>query len=171
MDTKRTFDNPGIQPIPAFPSYDEINHHVARARRLRAAATTQMLLEAGRGVAGTLRPVRARLTRWQERRRTHDALMHCSDRVLADIGIARDDIPLIARGLDPARHESRSEALLRWWAMACARLAAAREARRERGRVYRELMAYRDHELSDLGVRRPDIARIVRGEPVMQPAE
>ena len=163
MDTKRTFDDPGIEPIPAFPTYDEINHHIARARRLRTAATAQMLLEAGRGVAGILHPVRARLTRWQERRRTHDALLHCSDRVLADIGIAREDIPLIARGLDPARHESRSEALWRWWATARARLASAREARRERVRVYRELMAYRDHELDDLGIRRTDIAAIARG--------
>jgi uncharacterized protein YjiS (DUF1127 family) len=89
---------------------------------------------------------------------------------LADIGIEREHIPLIARGIDPARHESRTEALWRWWAMARARLDAARAARRERVQVYRELMSYRDHELDDLGVRRPDITRIARGEPLLQPA-
>lgn len=170
MDRKRTFDNPGIETVPVFPSYAEINHHIVRAQKLRAAATAQMLLEAGRGVAGIVRPVRARLTRWQERRRTHDALTHCSDRVLADIGIEREHIPLIAKGIDPARHEPRIEALWRWWAMARARLDAARAARRERVQVYRELMSYRDHELDDLGVRRPDITRIARGEPLLQPA-
>jgi uncharacterized protein YjiS (DUF1127 family) len=171
MDRKRTFDNPGTEPVPVFPSYAEINRHVARAQALRAEATAQMLIEAGRGVARAMHPVRARLARWQERRRTYDALMHCSDRVLADIGIEREDIPLIAKGLDPRRHESPIEALRRWWATARARLDAARAARHERWRVHSELMSYRDHELDELGVRRPDIARIARGEPVLQAAE
>lgn len=42
------------------------------------------------------------LLRWWRRRETEVALMRCSDRVLADLGIGRDDIPLVARGLDPA---------------------------------------------------------------------
>ena len=171
MDRTRTYDNPEIETVSAFPSYAEINHHVRIAEQLRAEATALMLLEAGRGLAGMLRPVRARLARWQERRETYDALIGCSDRVLADIGIAREDIPLIAKGIDPTKHEPRIEALRRWWATARIRLAAAREARRRRLRVYRELMAYRDHELDDLGVRRPDITRIARGELSLQPAE
>ena len=48
-----------------------------------------------------LRPLAARLVGWQRQRRTRHLLMRCSDRVLADIGIARDDIPLIAKGLEP----------------------------------------------------------------------
>jgi uncharacterized protein YjiS (DUF1127 family) len=171
MDRTRTYDNPEIETLSAFPSYAEINHHVRIAQRLRAEAAAQMLLEAGRGLAGMLDPVWTGLARWRERRKTCDALMRCSDRVLADIGIERENIPLIARGLDPAQHQSRLDALRRRWAAARDRLETAREARRERLRVYRELMAYRDHELDDLGVRRTDIARMVRGEPSLQPAE
>jgi uncharacterized protein YjiS (DUF1127 family) len=171
MDRTRTYDNPGIEEISAFPSYAEINHHVRTAQQLRAEATTYMLLEAGRGLADILRPIRAQLARWQERHETQEALMRCSDRLLADIGIEREDIPLVAKGLDPAQHETRIEALRRRWATARDRLKAAREARRERLRVFRELMSYQDHELDDLGVRRPDIARIARTEPSLQPAE
>jgi uncharacterized protein YjiS (DUF1127 family) len=46
-----------------------------------------------------------------------------------------------------------------------------REARRERRRVYRELMAYNDRELEEIGVRRSDVAGIVRGHPAPVPAE
>lgn len=104
----------------------------------------------------------ARLARWQERRRTYHALIRCSDRVLADIGIEREQVPLIAKGIDPGRYESAGEVAWRWWAAVRARSDAALEARRERRRVYRELMAYQDR---DLGVRRADIAGIARGEP------
>lgn len=170
MDRKRTFDNLGTDTVSAFPSSAEINRYVEKAQRLRAEATAQMLIEASRGVARVLRPVLAGLARWQERRRTYDALMRCSDRVLADIGIDRDDIPLIARGVDPSRHDSRLEALWRWTTAARARLDAAREVRRERRRIYRELMAYRDRELDDLGVRRSDIAALARGQPTLRAA-
>jgi uncharacterized protein YjiS (DUF1127 family) len=171
MDRKRTFDNLETDTVPAFPSHTEINRHIARAQQLRAEATTQMLIEAGRGMASILRPVLAGLVRWQERRRTYDALMRCSDRVLADIGIEREHISLIARGIDPRGHESRVDALQRWWVSARARLSAAREARQERLRVYRELMSYRDHELDDLGVRRSDIGGIARGGPALRGAQ
>ena len=165
MNPKRTFDNPGTESAPAFPSYAEINAHLAKAQQLRAEATAQMLTRAGRDVARALRPLLARFARWQERRRTSDALMRCSDRVLADIGIEREHISLIAKGIDPRAHESRVDALWRWWASARARLDAAQAAHRERRRIYRELMAYDDGELDDLGVRRTDIAGIARGEP------
>jgi uncharacterized protein YjiS (DUF1127 family) len=168
MNRERTFDEPRTQAVPTFPSYEEVNRQVARAQQLRAEATAQMLIAAGRRLSGALRPLLAGLAHWQERRRTYDALMRCSDRVLADIGIAREDIPLIPRGLDPSRHEAY--AMRPWWAAARARLEAAREARRERRRVYRELMSYRDHELDDLGVRRSDIAGIARGEPALRRA-
>jgi uncharacterized protein YjiS (DUF1127 family) len=170
MDRERTLDDPRTQTVLIFPSHEEINRYVARAQQLRAEATAQMLIAAGRRLSGALRPLLAGLARWQERRRTYDALMRCSDRVLADIGIAREDIPLIARGLEPSRHESGAYAMRPWWAAARACLEAAREARRERRRVYRELMTYRDHELDDLGVRRSDIANIARGEPILRRA-
>jgi uncharacterized protein YjiS (DUF1127 family) len=43
-----------------------------------------------------------------------------------------------------------------------------RDARRE---VDRELMAYNDRELEEIGVRRSDVAGIVRGHPAPVPAE
>jgi uncharacterized protein YjiS (DUF1127 family) len=165
MDRMRTLDDPRTEAVPTFPSYAEI-----RTRQLRAETTAQMLIAAGRRLRGALRSLLAGLASWQERRRTYDALMRCSDRVLADIGIAREDIPLVARGIDPSRQESGASAMRRRWAGARACLRAAREARRERRRVYRELMSYRDHELDDLGVRRSDIGGIARKEPVLRRA-
>jgi len=170
MDLKRTFDEPGTEAVPAFPSSAEIDAHLARARQLRAEATAPMLTAAGRGVARSLGSMLAAFARWQERRRTCDALMRCSDRVLADIGIEREHIVLIARGIDPQEHESSIEALRRRWASARARLEVRQAVRRERRRIYRELMAYDDGELDDLGVRRPDIAAIATGGPHLRSA-
>ena len=166
MERKRTLNSLETMTVSAFPSSAEIEHHVATARALRAEATAQMLAKAGGGVASVLRPAWARLVRWQEQRRTADALARRSDRVLADIGIEREHIDLVARGIDPRAHETRLERLGRWWASARVRLEPARAARRERRRIYRELMAYNDRELDDLGVRRLDIPGIARGEAV-----
>jgi uncharacterized protein YjiS (DUF1127 family) len=170
MNPERTLDNPGAWRVPTASSYAEINHHAAKARQLRAEATAQMLMTAGRGVTRAARTVLAPLARWQERRQTYDALMRCSDRVLADIGIEREHIPLIARGIDPSQYDPAVDVAWRWWAGVRARLDAAGEARREQRRVYRELMAYQDRELDDLGVRRADIAGIARGAPVLREA-
>jgi uncharacterized protein YjiS (DUF1127 family) len=142
--------------------------HVEAARQLRAETIAAFLSAAGRAAARAPGRLRARLARWQERRRTYDALMRCSDRVLADIGIERAQIPEIARAIDPSR--SAAVPASRRLAAARARLAAAREARREQRRVYRELMAYQDRELDELGVRRADIRRIARGAPVLRDA-
>lgn len=55
----------------------------------------------------------------------------------------------------------------RWWREMRLRRDAAGRARSEEQRLYRELAAYDDRELDDLGVRRADIRAIVRGrEPV-----
>jgi uncharacterized protein YjiS (DUF1127 family) len=166
MNSERTLDNPGAWRVPTAAGYAD----AARARQRRAEGTAQILMRAGRGVIRPVRTVLGRLARWQERRRTYDALMRCSDRVLADIGIEREHIPLIAKGIDPSRHESAVAVAWRWWAAVRARVDAAAEARREQRRVYRELMAYQDRELDDLGVRRADIAGIARGAPVLREA-
>lgn len=155
---------------PAFQSPSELRHVIGRARQQRAEATAAMIGAAFRGMAHALRSLLAQLVRRQRRRATRDALMRCSDRVLADIGIAREDVPLIAKGIDPAAYQLRDPALRRWWAGARARLDAAREARRERRRVYRELDAYNERELEEIGVRRADIPAIARGEPVFRRA-
>ena len=165
MNPKRTFAIPGAEAALDFPSHADVQRHLATARQLRAEATAAILRSAFRAAAPPLSPALAWLAPWRRQRVTREALMRCSDRVLADIGIERRHIPLIAKGIDPARHETRADALRRWAATARARLDAARAAQRDRRRIYRELMAYNDGELDDLGVRRTDIAGIARGEP------
>ena len=46
------------------------------------------------------------LETWWRRRETERRLNALSDRVLADIGIAREHIPLVARGMDPLQREA-----------------------------------------------------------------
>jgi uncharacterized protein YjiS (DUF1127 family) len=96
---------------------------------------------------------------WLQQRRTERLLMACSDRVLADIGIERDDIPLVARGQDPLQAHPGSG----WFASLRASLSEAFAARRLWRRQQVELMAYSDQELADIGIRRRDITSLVRG--------
>jgi len=107
----------------------------------------------------------ARVHRWHCERQTRDALMNASDRVLADIGIEREDIPLIARGIEPGTHRPREGALARRWYTLLSRVDDARAARRERRRIERELEAYSDRELDDIGIHRRDISIIARSAP------
>ena len=104
----------------------------------------------------------ARLAAWQQQRRTYEALMRCSDHVLADMGIEREHVALIARGIDPQQYASKS-GWRDWWRELRSRVDAASAGRRERRRLDRELTAYHDHQLDDLGIRRSDIPAIVRG--------
>jgi uncharacterized protein YjiS (DUF1127 family) len=170
MNLERTLNHTGTWTAPTDLSHDEINRYRVKARQLRAEANAATMIAAGRAVMRALRSLRARLALWQGRRRTYEALTHCSDRVLADIGIEREHIPLIAKGIDPSRHVGRVHLPGRWWSSARARLEAARAARQERRRIWRELMAYQDRELDELGVRRADIPAIARAEPVLRKA-
>jgi uncharacterized protein YjiS (DUF1127 family) len=149
---------------PTFQTPAELRHVITGARQERAEATAAMISSAFRAVDRALRHLLVQAVRWKRRRATRAALMRCSDRVLADIGIAREHIPLVAKGVDPADYELRDPALRRWWTAARARLDAARVARRQRRRLYRELDAYTDRELNEIGLRRADIPTIVRGE-------
>lgn len=99
-------------------------------------------------------------TRWRQRQ-TERQLMACSDRVLADIGIPREDIRLIARGKDPLQHEA-GIAWSGWLPGLLAWLEEAREERREWRRIRRELATYSDHDLDDLGIRRGDIPALAK---------
>ena len=102
-------------------------------------------------------------TKWRQWQ-TERELTACSDRVLADIGIAREDIPLIARGKDPLRHDAG----IRWsgWLPGLlAWLEEVREERRELRRIRRELASYSDSELDDLGIRRGDIPALLNDGP------
>jgi uncharacterized protein YjiS (DUF1127 family) len=152
---------------PTFESYSDVERHIARANSLRAEVTAQMLAAAFRSTAGALC---IRAARWQRQRRTYGVLMRCSDRTLADIGIAREDIALVARGIEPGADQRSAGFVRRGWSAtwAClralpARLDGARRAQRDWRRAYGELMAYTDRELerSASGVltsRRPSAA-------------
>jgi uncharacterized protein YjiS (DUF1127 family) len=153
-----------------FGSASELEQDVARAQKLRAETAAAMVRSAFRATARLLRLCGAPVIRSRQRRETEPALMRCSDRTLADIGIAREHIPLVAKGVDPADYQLRAPALRRWWTAARARLDAAREPRRQRRRLYRELDAYNDRELEEIGLRRADIPAIVHGEPVYRRA-
>jgi uncharacterized protein YjiS (DUF1127 family) len=104
----------------------------------------------------------ARLAAWQRQRRTYEALMRCSDHLLADMGIEREHVALIARGIDPRQYDAGKSGWRGWWHELRSRLDAASATRRERHRISRELMAYSDHDLDDLGIRRSEIPALAR---------
>jgi len=170
MNQEHRFEPAGPRLPSPSPSPPELGHFAARARQQRADALAAMIASIFRGVTGALRPVLAHAARWQRQRATRHALMRCSDRVLADIGIEREHIPLVAKGIDPAEHQLGDSTFRRWWTTARARLAAALEARRERRRIYRELDAYTDRELEEIGLRRADIPVVAREHPGLRRA-
>jgi uncharacterized protein YjiS (DUF1127 family) len=145
---------------PFLESNAKLESHLAEARARRARVVAEIVMAAGPAMDPLLRALGTRLARWRRRRQTRDALKRCSDRVLADIGIEREDIPLIAKGIDPG--EYHGSVPRGWWRMLGDRIDAAGRAWREQRRIYRELMAYRDDELDDLGIRRSDISAIAR---------
>jgi uncharacterized protein YjiS (DUF1127 family) len=170
MNQEHLFDVTGTGLRSTSPSPSESGHFGARARQQRADAAAAMFASAFRSTTGALRSLQTRAARWEQRRATRDSLMRCSDRVLADIGIVREQIPLVAKGVDPAQHQAGDSTFRRWWTAARARLAAAWEAKREQRRVYRELDAYTDRELDEIGVRRADIPVIAREHPALRRA-
>lgn len=110
------------------------------------------------------------LNEWLEVQRTVHALNAQSDRMLADIGIKRADILARARGLDPADPDA-GRSLIGRLAMAAVR--PLREHVRELSRqreIRRELSAYRDDELTEIGISRADIPSIARARGPYAPA-
>ncbi|HSA80873.1 MAG TPA: DUF1127 domain-containing protein [Geminicoccaceae bacterium] len=107
-----------------------------------------------------LAAVETKWRQWQTERK----LMACSDRVLTDIGIAREDIPLIARGKDPLQHEA-DISWSGWLPGLLAWLDEVREDRRELRRIRRELASYNDRDLDELGIRRGDIPALLKDGP------
>ena len=135
MNQEHRFELVDTGLLPTLPSPSEPEPFAARARQQRADAAEAMIASASRSVTEALRSLLTLAVRWQQQRATRDALMRCSDRVLADIGIEREHIPLVAKGVDPAEYELLDSASRPWWVAARARLAAALEARRERLRA------------------------------------
>ena len=151
---RNTFEGDGIA---------DVERPIAGDRQPRAAATAQMLTTAFRGTDGAVRALGAAVARWRRQRRTRAVLMRCSDRTLADIGIAREEIAIVARGIAPGPDRRRTNLVTRKAAELRARLERALRAQREWRRAYTELMAYSDRELNEIGIRRADIAALVSG--------
>jgi len=96
---------------PTYPRHADIERYLAETRS-RCAKTMVAIFDAAfQGIAGRLRADRSPLARWDRQRRTCSALRQCSDRVLADIGIERDNIPLVTKRIGanaaPPWRESR----------------------------------------------------------------
>jgi uncharacterized protein YjiS (DUF1127 family) len=115
MDYNPKLETIGAERPVSFVTPAELNGHVKFARLLRSDATAATLAGALRALARAARAMVAGAARWWERRATQAALTRCNDRVLADIGIEREDIPLIAHGLDPMRAPAPESGVQRSW--------------------------------------------------------
>jgi uncharacterized protein YjiS (DUF1127 family) len=93
----------------------ELRRQLEAARVLRAQVTASRLATGFRALGRPLRAPVAGAARWWRQRATATALMRCNDRVLADIGIERERIALVARGLDPRVEPSRTRRAWRRW--------------------------------------------------------
>jgi uncharacterized protein YjiS (DUF1127 family) len=110
------------------------------------------------------------LVLWVRELYTRHELMRLNDRALADIGIAPDELRSYARESDPWRQLPADAVCLLALRALADRLSAWRDRRRREAQTYRELMAYSDHELTDIGISRRDIGAIARGDGRAWPA-
>lgn len=102
------------------------------------------------------------LVLWLRTLRSKAELERLSDRALADIGTTRADLKGFARQHDSWRSLPKEAALVLAFGILIERAEAWYERRRRQARVYREMMAYSDRELDELGVDRRDIPKIAR---------
>jgi uncharacterized protein YjiS (DUF1127 family) len=107
---------------------------------------------------------------WLRGRYTRRELMRLSDRALADIGTTRYELSAFAKQSDPWRQLPKEAVPTVALAALMERIEDWRERRRRQAQVYRELMAYSDTELLELGIHRRDIAAIARGDGNPSPA-
>jgi uncharacterized protein YjiS (DUF1127 family) len=101
---------------------------------------------------------------WLEVQRTCHILNSQSDRQLADIGIRRTDILALARGLDPADPDAGRSLFGRFVARTIRPAKNYLHELAHQRKIRRELSAYRDDELTEIGIRRVDIPAIARGD-------
>jgi uncharacterized protein YjiS (DUF1127 family) len=102
------------------------------------------------------------LVLWLRNLNTRHQLLRLSDRALADIGTTRAGIPLFAKQSDPWRRLPAEAAFVLALGDLIERVESWRERRRQKLQVYRELMAYSDRELNELGLSRRDIPEVAR---------
>ena len=110
------------------------------------------------------------LVLWARGRHTRHELMRLSDRALADIGTTSGDVAAFARQSDPWRQLSGDAVFVLALGALLERVEGWRSRQRRQTQVYRELMAYSDAELTELGIRRRDIRVIARGGSSPSPA-
>ena len=107
---------------------------------------------------------------WLRGLHTRQELTRLSDRALADIGTTRHELSAFAKQSDPWRQLPRDAAFVLALGALVERVDGWRERRRRQAQVYRELMAYSDAELLELGIHRRDIGAIARGDGNPSPA-
>ena len=139
---------------------------VTASKDVTAHAPARVANSAGRMAAS----LAGGLVLWLRSLHTRHELMRLNDRALADIGTTRHELKAYARQSDAWRQLPRdSVALLSWRALA-ERVGGWRDHRRQEAQTYRELMAYSDAELTDLGISRRDIGAIARSHGRASPA-
>jgi uncharacterized protein YjiS (DUF1127 family) len=118
---------------------------------------------AGASPAGRLTArVAGGLVLWLRGLYTRHELMRLDDRALADIGTTRHEIGAFAKQSDPWRQLPRDAVSILALGALIERVEGWRGRRRRQAQLYRELMAYNDRELTDLGISRRDIPAIAR---------
>jgi uncharacterized protein YjiS (DUF1127 family) len=113
-------------------------------------------------IARTCATLAGRLVLWRRTLHTGHALMRLSDRALEDIGTTRAGIPLFAKQNDPWQRLPADAVLILALGSLIERVESWRDRRRHQLQVYRELTAYSDRELNELGLSRREIPRIAR---------
>lgn len=147
-------------PEAAAPLDLQVRYHTARGRKLQSQAMGAILAHLWHGLPRALPALLGAAKRWNQRVATREALIACSDRTLADIGIPREHIALVAKGVDHRDPIVMSQH--GWRPRLTAVLYRLGVARPEERRVLRELSTYSDPELDDIGIRRSDIPQIAR---------
>jgi uncharacterized protein YjiS (DUF1127 family) len=143
-----------------YPTPEEIEWHVARGRQMQAEAIAARVRRTGAAGRDLIRQLGGVLRRRRCEWVTREQLAALGDRALADIGIPRQAIPYVARGIQWHDRDLSETAWQRRRRHASVWLAAWRERRQRQHAIYRELMAYSDRELDELKVFRSDIRRI-----------
>jgi len=128
-------------------SPDEINALVREAQQMRAAVI-------GNAIAGVIAALVIRYRNWSEHRKTVYELQHLDDRMLADIGVTREQIAEIVDGTDETENRGGFRA---WFA---AKILAPARRWRVKVRTSRELSALDDSMLRDIGIERGQIEGI-----------
>ncbi|MFQ5973177.1 MAG: DUF1127 domain-containing protein [Alphaproteobacteria bacterium] len=94
------------------PALNATSDVAVRAKRLQAEAMIGILSGTYRGAASLAAAVFRLIARWYRRRRTYNELMGCSDRLLADIGLRRDQIAFVTRDVRLLESPAASQILV-----------------------------------------------------------